>query len=220
MNVERLNVLTELSVGDGNGLELLKTTLLSIKTQQPADTIRFRIGKKFSSHAMKIRNLVGIVRSRRRLGGADRRPRLFQWRTREKVLGGNQKLKCAFSSWAVADFSMWFSYTTVYCALCSCVFRPATDQIFIAKWLSQDVLFEPLPSPREVLSAFIEALTVWVAFACQRELNLWIWWCYDEWKYQNPKSPVQVCWTCLNRPEFVVPELQRVTMAWNLLKSH
>ena len=36
-----------------------------------------------------------------------------------------------------------------------------------------------------------------VAFACQGELILWVWRRYDEWKYQNPKSPVNVRWTCI-----------------------
>ena len=48
-----------------------------------------------------IRNLVELVRSHRRLGGgqlhARRRPHLFQWRTREKVLGGT-KGACVLSA--------------------------------------------------------------------------------------------------------------------------
>ena len=48
-----------------------------------------------------IRNLVELVRSRRRLGGVSytpvEGPRLFQWRTREKVLGGT-KSGCVLSA--------------------------------------------------------------------------------------------------------------------------
>ena len=49
-----------------------------------------------------IRNLVELVRSRRRFSGVENRPHLFRWRTREtEVLGENKKLKCAFY-WAAA----------------------------------------------------------------------------------------------------------------------
>ena len=37
-----------------------------------------------------MRNLVELVRSRRRFSGVENRPHLFQWRTREKVLGENK----------------------------------------------------------------------------------------------------------------------------------
>ena len=43
-----------------------------------------------------IRNLVELVRSRRRFSGVENRPHLFQWRTREEVLVENKKLQCAF----------------------------------------------------------------------------------------------------------------------------
>ena len=40
--------------------------------QRSADMVRFCNGKSFCLMPMKIRNLVGIVRSSRHLGGADR----------------------------------------------------------------------------------------------------------------------------------------------------
>ena len=67
-----------------------------------------------------IRNLVELVRSRRRFSGVENRPHLFQWRTREKVLGENKKLKGAFY-WAAADLFMWYSDNTEYCTF-ECVF--------------------------------------------------------------------------------------------------
>ena len=57
-----------------------------------------------------IRSLVELVRSSHRFSGVENRPHLFQWRTREKVLGENKKLKCAFC-WAAADLFMWYSVT-------------------------------------------------------------------------------------------------------------
>ena len=79
-----------------------KTPLLSIKTQQRAHTTRSRRDNNFSSHACgNTKPGWTIVRSRRRLGGvsehACRRPHLFQWRMREKVLGGT-KSGCVLSA--------------------------------------------------------------------------------------------------------------------------
>ena len=163
LNVERLNVLKERSVVEWQRVWPLEKTrkmaILSIKHNGQQTRHDFVMAAGFHLLPVEIRSLVGIVRSRRRLGGADQRPHLFRWRTKEKILDGSKKLKCAFC-WAAVDFSMGFSNTMAYCALRSSVLRPATSRITIANWLCQDVLFEPLHSPREVLSAPFETLTV------------------------------------------------------------
>ena len=71
-----------------------KIPLLSIKTQQRADTTRSRRDNKFSSHAGG-NTKPGWTSSFspsswRGHRHACRRPHLFQWRTREKVLGGTK----------------------------------------------------------------------------------------------------------------------------------
>ena len=78
-----------------------KTPLLSIKTQQRADTTRSRRDNKFSSHACG-NTKPGWTSSFspsswRGQRHARRRPHLFQWRTREKVLGGT-KSGCVLSA--------------------------------------------------------------------------------------------------------------------------
>ena len=106
-----------------------------------------------------IRNLVELVRSRRRFSGVENRPHLFQWRTREKVLGENKKLKCAFY-WAAADLFMWYSDNTEYCALRLSASTPATGRISIANWHFWVVLFAHVPSHSDVLRAATETLIV------------------------------------------------------------
>ena len=78
-----------------------KTPLLSIKTQQRADTTRSRRDNTFSSHACG-NTKPGWTSSFspsswRGQRHARRRPNLFQWRTREKVLGGT-KSWCVLSA--------------------------------------------------------------------------------------------------------------------------
>ena len=91
--------------GNGNGLELVgktrKTPLLSIKTQQRADTTRSRRDNIFSSHACG-NTKPGWTSSFspsswRGQPHARRRPHLFQWRTREKVLGWTRS-ECVLSA--------------------------------------------------------------------------------------------------------------------------
>ena len=106
-----------------------------------------------------IRNLVELVRSRRRFSGVENRPHIFQWRTREKVLGEIKKLKCAFC-WAAADLFMWYSDNTEYYALRLSACTSATGQISIANWHFWVVLFAPLPSHSDNLRAATETLIV------------------------------------------------------------
>ena len=41
-----------------------------------------------------------------------------------------------------------------------------------------------------------------------------------EWKYQNPKSPVQVCWTCLKAHEWKYQNPKSpVQVCWTCLKA-
>ena len=100
-------------------------------------------------------NLVELVRSRRRFSGVENRPHLFQWRTREKVLDENKKLKCVFY-WAAADLFMWYSHNTEYCALRLSASTPATGRISIANWHFWVVLFVLLPSNSDVSRAATE----------------------------------------------------------------
>ena len=78
-----------------------KTPLLSIKTQQRADTTRSRRDNKFSSHACGNTKpgwtSLFSPSSWRGQRHARPRPHLFQWRTREKVLGGT-KSGCVLSA--------------------------------------------------------------------------------------------------------------------------
>ena len=79
-----------------------KTPLLFIKTQQRADTTRSRRDNKFSSHASGNTkpgwtSTSFSPSSWRGQWHACRRPHLFQWRTREKVLGGT-KSGCVLSA--------------------------------------------------------------------------------------------------------------------------
>ena len=106
---------------------------------------------------------------------------------------------------------MCFSYKAVYGALLSDVITTASGLISLANWLSWVVLFEPLPSHKGIVQAPIETVIVEGTFACQGELVLWIWRGY-EWKCQNPKSPVQDTWTCLNRPECGAPPLRVILL--------
>ena len=100
MDAERLNLVPveERPVGERQWActvgKTRKTPLISVKTQQRADTTRSRRDNKFSSHACG-NTKPGWTSSFspsswRGQRHARRRPHLFQWRTREKVLGGTK----------------------------------------------------------------------------------------------------------------------------------
>ena len=113
------------------------------------------------------RNLVELVRSRRRFSGVENTPHLFQWRTREKVLGENKKLKWAFYR-AAADLFMSYSDNTEYCALRLSASTPATGGISIANWPFVGCAFRAPPLPQRRFASCYRN----TAFACQSEVIL------------------------------------------------
>ena len=134
--------------GNGNGLEHLKTALLSIKTQRPADTVRFRNGKKFSSHASGNTDLKpGWNRSfSPSLGrGWSKAPSLSMADEREGSWR-EQKVEVCLLLSSVGLFHVSFLYHGVLCSTFSC------DPLLVVSLLRTDfpgMYFSTLSPPLE-----------------------------------------------------------------------
>ena len=105
MEAERLNLSKNDRSGNGKGLELSERREKHhfIPSKRNKEQIRHVLVGTINFHLMLVatRNLVELVRSRRRLGGVSDTPveghDLFQWRTREKILCGT-KSGCVLSA--------------------------------------------------------------------------------------------------------------------------
>ena len=163
--------------GNGNGLELSerreKTPLLSITTQQK-QTRHVLVGTiNFHLMLVAIRNMVELVRSRRRLGGVSytpvEGPISFHGRREREGSWWSKKWMCVSCCAAIEKTPLlsittqqkqWVLYKAVYCALLWDVITTASGVISVANWPSRVVLFEPLPSQRGISRAPIETVIV------------------------------------------------------------